>query len=275
MGKNIVLGTMTALVAVFVSIYVHIVNVANQPLEHEVIRDTDNLIVSDEILVLSGWIGSKTAYIMDAPSESSDIVCELAFNDKIEYAYYDDSWYEIVNAECIGYIKSTNILNEDTGYESYEQYELDKIIGHTDYDAPYTSGFKSYMSYKTITSRSSKQYKLQNEYAETGDCGIRMVNGRYCVALGSHFTSNIGQYFDLILTNGTVIPCILADQKADIHTDSNNIVTEHNGCMSEFVIDMAYLNSSAKSYGDISKCKEEWGYPIKTVKVYNKNVFDE
>lgn len=28
-----------------------------------------------------------------------------------------------------------------------------------------------------------------------------------------------------------------ADQKADVDTDSDNIITKHNGCMSEFIVD--------------------------------------
>ena len=88
------------------------------------------------------------------------------------------------------------------------------------------------MSYKCITSTSSPQYKLQKNKAYTGKYGIRQVDGRYCVAIGSHFTSKIGILFDLILENGIVIPCILSDQKADEDTDSRNIVTKDNDCLS-------------------------------------------
>lgn len=273
MSKKIVLGIVSALVAAMTVVSIYVVYCANKPLEQEIIVEPDNMPVSDEILILSGWIGSETKDIVSEPSESGEVVGTLAFNEKIEYTIYNDDWYEIVNGDVSGYVSSANILNEDTGYPSYKQYELDVIIGYTDYDAPSTSGFKSYMDYRTITSKNSKQYKLQSQYAVTGDYGIRMVNGRYCVAVGSHFTSDIGQYFDLILTNGTVIPCVLADQKADRHTDSNNIITMHNGCMSEFVVDSMSLNSLVRAHGDISKANDEWRYPVKTVRVYNTNVF--
>lgn len=146
-------------------------------------------------------------------------------------------------------------------------------VGYAVYDAPYTSGFKSYMDYRAITSTDSLQYVLQNEYAHTGNYGIRMVNDRYCIAVGSRFTSDIGQYIDLVLENGTVIPCILADQKADEHTDDGNIVTMHNGCMSEFVVDTDSLDHMAKICGDISYCENNWQSRVVKVKVYNENIF--
>lgn len=128
---------------------------------------------------------------------------------------------------------------------------------------------KTWMPYTAITSRGSKQYKLQ-QIAYTGDYGIRMVNGRYCVALGSHFECKIGQYFDLILANGEVIPCIMADQKANKHTDSANIVTISTNCLSEFIVDRQALNRNVKRDGDISSCCPEWESTVKQIKVYEK-----
>ena len=123
-----------------------------------------------------------------------------------------------------------------------------------------------------ITLAGSEQKILQDEYAYTGKYGIRQINGRYCVAVGSHFTTKIGQYFDLILENGEVIPCILADQKADCDTDSDNIFTGHNGCATEFIVDADVLNYYAKRDGDISSCCEEWDSPVETIKIYQKTV---
>lgn len=132
---------------------------------------------------------------------------------------------------------------------------------------PKTSGIKSYMPYKAITSVSSPQYKLQQQ-AYTGNHGIRMVNGRYCVALGSFYTSKIGQNFDLVLENGTVIPCVLADQKADKDTNGSNQVTSHNGCMSEFIVDSQALDRNAKRMGDISYCEQTWKSPVRQIILY-------
>ena len=99
-----------------------------------------------------------------------------------------------------------------------------------------------------------------------------MVNGRYCVAIGSHFGCKIGQYFDLILANGEVIPCIMADQKANKHTDSANIITTSTNCLSEFIVDRNALNRDAKRDGNISSCCEEWKSHVVKIRVYKKVV---
>lgn len=177
-----------------------------------------------------------------------------------------------------------SLMQYGESYVNLEQYEdivIEEIpvikdieVGYNTYDVPYTSGFKSYMDYRAITYVDSLQYVLQNNYAYTGNYGIRMVNGRYCIAVGSRFTSSIGQYIDLVLENGTIIPCILADQKSDAHTDSDNIVTVHNGCASEFIVDMDYLDEVAKICGNISYCNDDWMYRVVEVRVYDENVFN-
>lgn len=159
--------------------------------------------------------------------------------------------------------------DEEIEYEiEVEPVIEESILPYTEYPVPKNSGFKSYMPYTAITSKSSPQYKLQHEQAYTGNYGIRQVDGRYCIAVGSYFTSEIGTNLDLILANGTVIQCILADQKADQHTDANNITTVHNGCVSEFVVDTSSLVSMAKKMGNISYCNEDWNSPVSSIRVY-------
>lgn len=231
--------------------------------------------INDRVMVLDGWVGKDNLAVKNKPSKSGKVIGHLQFNDKISYEGFDKKWFKISYNGKEAYVNSKYILDEDSGYDSYEQYVLDTEIGYTRFYLPNNSGFKSYMDYRTITSTGSNQYKLQTLYAETGDNGIRMVDGRYCVAVGSHFTNDIGQYFDLILANGTVIPCVLSDQKANVHTDSDNIITEHNGCLSEFVVDTNYLNDTVKQRGSISYAEDGWDSPVVELKLYNKNVLDE
>lgn len=139
------------------------------------------------------------------------------------------------------------------------------------YSVPTNNGFKSYMYYTAITSTNSLQYKLQR-MAYTGNYGIRMVNERYCVAVGTAFGMQVGQCFDLVLQNGTVIPCVLADVKADGDTDSSNIFTG-NGCCSEFLVDKEAFSSSARRMGDVSYCTNEWQSPVVWVHVYKEFVW--
>ena len=152
-----------------------------------------------------------------------------------------------------------------------EEPTTQQTYGNT-YALPWTSGFKSFMPYTAITSLTSLQYKLQSWYAYTGTYGIRQVNGRYCVAIGTYFGADIGDYIDLNLANGYVIECIVADIKADCDTDASNIIRA-NGCASEFIVDMSCLNYYAKRDGDISSCYDGWESPVSTITVYDINVF--
>ena len=195
--------------------------------------------------------------IREQPSKNSEVIKQVSFNERviiIGNKLTNGCWYTVD-------------LNDKTGY-IHKDYVSDKTINYKIYNVPYAKN-KTWMPYTTITSRRSKQYKLQQK-AYTGDYGIRMVNERYCVALGSHFECKIGQYFDLILANGTVIPCIMSDQKANKHTDSANIITTSTNCLSEFIVDRNALNYEAKRDGDISSCCPEWKSVVKQIKVYEK-----
>ena len=178
---------------------------------------------------------------------------------------------EIVAEEIV----AEEIVAEEIVAEEIVAEEIEINIEYTSYDVPKSTGFKSYMDYRTVTNKTSNQYKLINLYTNTGNYGIRMVDDRYCIAVGTYFTTEIGQYLDLILENGTIIPCVLTDIKADIHTDSSNIMTLANGCVSEFVVDTKSLHTTAKRMGDISYCCKEWNSPVVEIIVYNQNVFDE
>jgi hypothetical protein len=144
---------------------------------------------------------------------------------------------------------------------------------YTEYEIPQHRDFKSYMSYKALINHSSPQWKLQSEHAYTGEYGIRQVNERYCIAVGSHFGCRIGQYIDLVLENGVIIPCIMGDGKADQHTDVTNIFSA-NGCCSEFIVDMSCFSGAAKNSGSTSSVCEEWKSPVKYIRVYKVNVFE-
>lgn len=195
--------------------------------------------------------------IREQPSKNSEVIKQVSFNEKvvvIANELTNGVWYTVDLGDRIGYI--------------HKDYVSDKQINYKIYNVPYAEN-KTWMPYTAITSRGSKQYKLQKK-AYTGDYGIRMVNGRYCVAIGSHFECKIGQYFDLILANGEVIPCIMGDVKSNKHTDSANIVTISTNCLSEFIVDRNALNRNAKRDGDISSCCPEWESTVNQIKVYEK-----
>lgn len=207
-----------------------------------------------------GWTTTQVN-IREKPDTTSKILETVNFNTMILYYLIDsdEEWVKINYQNGVAYIAKKYISKSKCEYQSYE--------------IPNNYGFKSYMSYTAITSPESNQYKLQNLYAYTGDYGIRKVNGRYCIALGTYFNIEIGQYVDLVLENGTVIPCILGDVKANEHTDNNNLFTTANGCCSEFIIDASKLDSKAKRDGNISSCQEIWESSVAYVRIYNRKIF--
>ena len=136
----------------------------------------------------------------------------------------------------------------------------------TVYDVPTNSSFKSFMSYKTITSKTSAQYKLQQECV-TDDNGLRLYNGRYTIAIGTAFNASVGDYVDVELSTGVVLNCIVGDIKKNIHTDSTNMQVAHNGNVVEFIVGNG-LSSAVRSAGNISKIPGFEGY-IESITVYS------
>lgn len=223
-----------------------ILNVINNPINDEVIEE-----------YYDGWT-TANLNVRKEPSLDSEILEVYSFNTPITYSKYNDKWAKIQYNSEVAYMSLDYISNEKLDYQ--------------DYTVPKTSGFKSYMPYTAITSKSSPQYKLQ-QIAYTGNYGIRMFDDKYCVAIGTCFNADVGTYFDLILENGTIIPCIVADIKANEDTDSRNMITTANGCLTEFVTSSNTLNHKAKQMGDISYCCEEWKSPVYKIRIYNKKAF--
>ena len=132
------------------------------------------------------------------------------------------------------------------------------------------NGGKTYEPYTAITSVNSQQYKLQQE-AYTNEDGFRMINGRYMIATGSGVSHDIGRYIDVVLENGTVIPCVIGDAKADAHTDREfHIMTRKSHCVSEFLVDTSVMDPDLFSSGNMSNYKEEWNSKVVKFILYDK-----
>lgn len=190
-------------------------------------------------------------------------------SQKVESTEETKETNEIVKAEEIKAESDTETTKQDVESEVVTEVNSSTIIpsDYSNCDVPSNNSIKSYMDYRCITSRNSKQYKLQHSLAYTGNHGIRMVGDRYCVAVGSYYTTTIGQYIDIELENGNVIQGILADCKADAHTDSTNRINS-NGSVVEFVVDTKTLDKTAKKMGDISYVNG-WNSKVINIKVYD------
>ena len=226
----------------------------------EVVKESP--VVEETKVQQEGWT-TENLNVREQPNTDSGILDTIPFNTYIKYYEYNDDWAEISFDNGQAYISRDYISDQ----------ECDFVM----YDIPKYEGFKSWMSYKAITNRSSKQYRLQ-QIASTGYAGMRTVNNRYCVAIGTAFDASIGTYIDLILEDGFVIPCIVADIKNPKHTDANNVFTitgktKKTICCTEFIIDPDKLNVNAMESGNISDCNELWTECVRAIVVYDKNVW--
>lgn len=114
--------------------------------------------------------------------------------------------------------------------------------------------FKAYMDYRTITDTSSKQWKLQ-QAAYTGDYGIREVDGRYCVAIGTGYGVGLGEELTVTLDSGKQFEIIVSDLKMDIHTDETcryTPMSEGRKNVLEFIVHDDYLHEHTKLTGNLN-----------------------
>ena len=145
-----------------------------------------------------------------------------------------------------------------TGYNSSAE-EIDSASGELnitelkDYQKRYVgeevdvcskNSTKTYMDYRAITSRSSKQYKFIHEYMIVDeDSGFLYdEEGFIGVALGS-FYGAIGDRYYITLDSGIVLPLIKIEEKADKDT-VNGCAHTSDSSVIEFVIDTEYAAES-------------------------------
>lgn len=119
------------------------------------------------------------------------------------------------------------------------------------------TSFKTWMDWRCITNKSSAQYKYVREYGLVDDNGFMRATGEhdrgieedyYLIALGSYYGSEIGTKYRITTNTGNVFYGVLADQKADIHTNSTNQYAANNDVV-EFLVDTRYLRKDVKRMG--------------------------
>ena len=158
------------------------------------------------------------------------------------------------NAKAVS--KATNNSGKTTVAKSTGNYK--KV-----YTLPNNMGtFKSYMGYNAITNRRSPQWRLQQK-AHTGNYGVRMVNGRYMVAMSNKY-GNVGDSVDIVLSTGRVVPAIIGDIKASSQVDYYG--RHGDGSLVEFIVDMGSLHRTARIYGSLNPLQPFNG-AVKQVKV--------
>ena len=114
---------------------------------------------------------------------------------------------------------------------------------------PSNSNAFAYMGYTTITSRGSKQYKLQ-QIAYTDIYGIRCVQQYYLVAMGTYY-GKVGDTFKIHTASGGWYMVMMGDVKSDVHTDTSNRVSG-DGSIIEFIVDRKVI----KTHKDFGRATE-------------------
>lgn len=116
------------------------------------------------------------------------------------------------------------------------------------------SANKTYMGYTAVTSRTSPQWKLLRGSSAYTDAttGLRMVDGRYCIAVGTFYCSTIGTKINLIMENGATVECILGDVKSDRHTDPTHRYQAQDGSVVEMIVDRAVFHSTSQYPSELS-----------------------
>ena len=132
-----------------------------------------------------------------------------------------------------------------------------------------TGEFKTYMDYRKIKDKTSKQWNLQ-QLATTNEKGFRVFNGRYLVAVGSYYATEVGKELKITLDNGFVFYVMVGDIKMDIHTDANNQYVPINGNIVEFIVDTNKLDPMTKKLGDVSNL----GFEGKIVRIEEVIIFE-
>lgn len=126
--------------------------------------------------------------------------------------------------------------------------------------------FKSYMPYTAITNKASKQWKLQQS-AYTDANGLRCINGRPMVAVGTGWGLSVGNIALITCDNGNKFEVVIGDIKANIHTLADNKTTLSNNCRCEFIVDSKRLNSKVKSSGNVAVLQQYSGYVVNVQKI--------
>ena len=190
-------------------------------------------------------------------STDSDVICVIGWNEKISYKPISSEWAYVQYKNKYGCVSM--------------KYISDNEIDSTTYGVPFYEHQKSYMDYRKITDESSKAYKLQITDAYTGKYGIRQVDGRFLCALGTYYVEDddIGRYVDLVLRNGTVIPCIIGDNKDNSDTDGSNQYTCHDNSIVEFVVDTPCLRYKVRRDGNLNRATSRWESSIEKIVVYD------
>lgn len=207
----------------------------------------------------SGDAGVKIMLNADINSDCIGCIVSSDVDVKLNYAVIDDLWVYIEYQEISGFVLKNQIRNFKYITETAE---------YTDYFITFDNGFKSYMDYRKITDKSSRQWDYQQFAVTDEETGIRKINDRYCIALGTGFNAPVGTEVDVNLENGNIIQCIVSEVKSDKDTDALNLYHLSDGSVIEFIVDENMVKTEVKAAGSLSKVSPEFKSKIISIRKY-------
>ena len=190
---------------------------------------------------------------IDNTVQSVETTVETDYGVAAEQAEVQEKVEEIVVNEAI--VETIEpMLSEPNNQTTVESEVIDEYFDDAhdtgNYKVPsVNTNFKSY-TYYALLNKSSIQWKLQ-EIAYTDENGLRKIENYYLAAMGSYYSTTIGDMFRLTTDTGAVFDIILCDAKDDRHTDARHMYTKSNNCMVEFYVDTTVLNGTIKRMGSI------------------------
>lgn len=128
--------------------------------------------------------------------------------------------------------------------------------------------FKCFAYYTALSSNNKVQ-----KIAYTDELGFRKVDNYYTVALGTYYSSTLGDLFH-ITTKGGEYDVIVTDIKSDAHTDSLHMYSVGSKCMCEFYVDGKTLVNSVRIKGSCEVARKEFSGAITSI-TYMGNYFSK
>lgn len=171
----------------------------------------------------------------------------------------------------------TGFSNDEEFFDETSLYDYQKEYVTKNAGACALGKTKTYMDYRSITDRSSRQYKFIKDNMKVDEkTGFLLdEDGFIGVALGSYY-GEIGDRYYFTLDSGVVLPVVKIDEKADKDTDSLGCHHTKDGSVIEFVIDKDIANEYYGHYanglvlqGNFSNYEIYKGSIIKAEKVTN------
>lgn len=205
-------------------------------------------------LVIAGLIG---VFSFTTSNSAPDTVEKLPSTETL---FSTIAYEETVETESERHVHPKLLSSEIEAVTMYDVRELVMSSEKVSFAVPAAeSGAKRWMDYRTITARSSMQWKLQQD-AWTDEYGFRRYGDYYMIAMGTYYSEQCGKLFEITLENGFTFLGLISDIKQDRHTDSMN--QHKQGNVVEFIVDKYEIPYLAKAMGDMS-----WAFDAMNAKI--------